>query len=76
MKRYENGIHAGELKRRNGLEVSEVKGLEGDIMQCYFHLDEWEKFCWKGWEDKKRQNVSDKEEYSEGRRNRRLIIRE
>lgn len=53
MKRYENGIHAGELKRRNGLGVSEVKGLEGDIMQCYFHLDEWEKFCWKGWEDKK-----------------------
>jgi hypothetical protein len=48
MKRYENGIHTGELKKRNGLGVSEVKGLEGDIMRCYFYLDEWEKFYGKG----------------------------
>lgn len=44
MKRNENGIHIGELKKRNGLGFLEVKGFEGDIMQRYFSLDEWEKF--------------------------------
>lgn len=44
MKRNENDIRTGKLKKNKWVRGFKSEGLKGDLMQRYFPLDEWEKF--------------------------------